>query len=69
MNNADNNTIVIAAHSDNTRNGYQYVVKRYSQSTKSLISETELPNKYDAMPIVGDVRIIGVVIAVAKASN
>jgi tetratricopeptide (TPR) repeat protein len=66
---ADDNAIVIAAYSDNTGIDYQYVVRRYSQSIQSLVSETEPPNKYNPMPIIDEVRIIGVVIAVAKASN
>ena len=66
---ADNNAIVIAACFDRVGTGYQYVVRRYSESIWSLVSETEPPNKYDPMPIIDEVRIIGVVIAVAKASN
>jgi hypothetical protein len=66
---ADDNAIVIAACSDSTGVGYQYVVRCYSQSIQSLVSETEPPNKYNPMPIIDEVRIIGVVIAVAKASN
>lgn len=68
-NTADNNAIVIAACSDGNKTSYQYVVKRYSQSTQTLVSETEPPNRYAPMPIDDKVRIIGIVIAVAKASN
>ena len=66
---ADNNSIVIASFSDGSGAGYRYMVKRFSKDDQSLISETEPPNLYAPMSITADVKIIGVVIAVAKAHD
>ena len=66
---ADNNTIVIASYPKNSGAGYQYVIKRYAKNDKLLISETKPPERYDPMPLTSEVRILGVVIAVAKSED
>lgn len=64
---ADNNDIVIAFCSDGS-GAQNLVVKRYSKTNQVLISEASTP-VYAPIPIDGNVRIIGVVIAVAKPDN
>jgi tetratricopeptide (TPR) repeat protein len=64
---ADNGMIVMASCPNKSGAGYQFIVKRYSRNDKLLTSETEPPDSYEPIPIKKDVKIIGVVIAVARS--
>jgi tetratricopeptide (TPR) repeat protein len=63
---AEDNAVVLASCKDPAGAGLEYVVKRYDKLEKQLLSETEPPNSYNPIPIKGDTRILGIVIAVAK---
>jgi SOS-response transcriptional repressor LexA len=67
QNQPQNNDIVVASHP--TQSGdFSYMVKRFSEPTKQLISETsDTSQSYPPLPVDQDYQILGIVIAVAKA--
>ncbi|KAA0272120.1 MAG: S24 family peptidase [Anaerolineales bacterium] len=66
---ADEGGIVVASCPDALGAGHQFVVKRFSKANRLLISETDPPGLYEPMPINKSIRIIGIVIAVAKPGD
>jgi len=59
--------IVIVSWPEENKAGYRCIVKRYENSDKRLYSETDRKGKsFDPIRLSPDIRILGVVIAVAK---
>ncbi len=63
---ANHHDIVIVAKADSAKSGYQYLVKRFDETNKQLISETKSAKKYPPIPLTPEDYILGIVIAVAK---
>lgn len=62
----ENGAIVIASCAEKSGAGYQFIVKRYIRNGHVLLSETNPPDLYLPIPIKGETRILGRVLAVAK---
>jgi len=63
---ADDNAIIIASWLDINGIDLKLIVKRYGKNDQCLYSDTTPPNRYNPISIQGDVKILGIVVAVAK---
>lgn len=63
---ADHHQIVIVAHPDSSKSGYQWMIKRYDQTNSQFLSETKAEHKHPPIAVRPKDTILGIVIAVAK---
>jgi tetratricopeptide (TPR) repeat protein len=66
---AENNAIVVASWLDDNGIDLKLIVKRYGKNDRCLYSDTCPPKSYKPISIKDDVKILGVVVAVAKPAT